>query len=181
MDRSTKRSADDVLAHYGIVMMEEEEPEVSPVEAYLSHWGVLGMKWGVRKDRRAGPGPASKAKKAGRASKAGDVVVNKKGVIVDVPLGTKVNKRTPTNVSKSYKNLYVEKVPLSDADLKNRIDRLQMEKRFVELTKKEKSAGRKFADKAIKDVGSKLVQEFIKEAITPENTAAFLAKMSKKR
>lgn len=82
----------------------------------LTHYGVIGMKWGRRR------GSSSKVSHP----KAKD---------------------------------------LNDKDLRDRINRLQMEKQYKQLTTKEKSTGRKMAEGLLIEVGKELVKDAIKSAI----------------
>lgn len=88
------------------------------------HHGVLGMKWGVRKDRRKSSGKT-------------------RGV--------------STPVHEDYARAHSKKSvkSMSDAELRSRINRLQMEKQYADLsnatpTKK----GRTYANKILKTAGT---------------------------
>ena len=90
----------------------------------LQHYGVKGMKWGVRRsqaqlDRAAG-------RKTARAN-------NKK-------------RRSAPPASS-----------MDDNQLRQRINRLQMEKQYNELTASKTGAGRKFAKKALSSAGTAIV------------------------
>lgn len=78
----------------------------------LHHYGVKGMKWGVRKDVY---------KSIGNISKSASNVVRK-----------------TNNKKKNYSNL-------SNEELRRRIDRLQLEKRYSELTGDDMSKGKRRA------------------------------------
>lgn len=77
----------------------------------LMHYGVLGMKWGVRRRR-------STIKKSSNKTDSD-------------PKESKVKKKKSVS-------------ELSDTELRQAINRIQMEKRLAQLTAKEKSAGAKF-------------------------------------
>jgi hypothetical protein len=90
----------------------------------LRHWGIKGMKWGIRKDRDASGGGSRPSK--GKSSTDND---SKK------PVSIPQKKRKITE--------------LSDAELREKINRLEMEKRYKSLVKEEKSSpaatrGKKF-------------------------------------
>lgn len=107
---------------------------------YLCHYGVQGMRWGVRK---------SKPKKSSITPRTS----------VKVAKSLKKNKRKPLDnlkvnkKSKKEKKNRVKIKDLSDADLQKRINRLQMEKRYRDLKKDELSEGRKLVGDIMKTVG----------------------------
>lgn len=105
----------------------------------LIHFGVKGMRWGVRKDR-------NRVKTAaGSENKEQQVPKDEHGR----PLVRTTNspfKRTVTPVN-----------TLSDAELQARVKRIRLEKEYKELTAKDWSkvqAGLKFATDILKDVAT---------------------------
>lgn len=89
----------------------------------LKHYGVLGMKWGVRRYQD----------KTGRLTSAG------KERYLKLQVG---NKNKP---NKNHKGGAPEDLSkMSDQELRQKINRLQMEKQYRELTKPQISNGRKF-------------------------------------
>lgn len=103
----------------------------------LEHFGILGMKWGVRRDRK------TLDRLAGRKSKTGEV------------------KESQSEKPKS-KSVH----EMSDTELRTKLNRLQMEKQYQDLLKQkangfseaQESAGQKyakaFADKTIDRAGN---------------------------
>ena len=91
----------------------------------LYHYGVLGMKWGVRKSRGGG---VSKTGRRGRTAK----------------------ERPPAH--EDYKKAHSKKPvrEMSDAELRSRINRLDMERRYQELNPSAKNRGRKYVNSIIK-------------------------------
>lgn len=90
-------------------------------EDYLCHYGVLGMKWGRRKQR-----PKSSTISSRRAEKKAE----KQRI-----------KEARNELKKPKKKTRIK--DLSDQELQSKINRLQMEKRYRDLKKDEVSAGRK--------------------------------------
>ena len=91
----------------------------------LYHYGVLGMKWGVRKSRGGG------APKTGRR-------------------GRPIKERPPAH--EDYKKAHSKKSvrEMSDAELRSRINRLDMERRYQELNPSTKNRGRKYVNSIVK-------------------------------
>lgn len=110
----------------------------------LKHYGVLGMKWGIRRTpEQLARARGSSAKKTKEASKPKTKVKTKSESISDI----------------------------SDEELQRRVRRLQMEKQYRELTPKTVSLGRRITDTVLNKVvvpaateaGKQLVKDFLIE------------------
>lgn len=117
-------------------------------ENALAHYGVLGMKWGVRKDRMGKLGAAPRRAQARRKA-----AVKK--------LATKV--RPPASEDHAIvKNLGKKPASsLSNTQLRELNNRLQLEQNYKQLQAKRKSEGQKMVEKVLKDVASRTVSEYI--------------------
>jgi hypothetical protein len=82
----------------------------------LTHWGVKGMRWGVRRSK------AQLARARGSSKKASE------------------------DIHEDYKKAHSQKSvkSMSDAELRARNNRLNMERQYKQLTAKQASAGKKF-------------------------------------
>lgn len=96
----------------------------------LYHHGVLGMKWGVRKNK-------SSSRKKNRKSR-------KSSVNNIEPYNDDYIK---THSKKSIKSM-------SDEEIRMRINRLNLEKQYNQLTKSEISKGKAYVDKSVKFLGT---------------------------
>lgn len=95
-------------------------------EQALVHYGILGMKWGVRRSK------AELARARGKkTSDSGDDSDDKK--------------QTTAKRSKSISEM-------SDDELRKTVQRLQLEKQYRDLNPKQVSAGQKIVGKILKDV-----------------------------
>ena len=94
---------------------------------FLEHIGVLGMKWGRRKNKI-------------------------KNRIISIKNKSPVKKDTENESDDSKKKDILKKKPLkemSNAELKEFTTRLQLEKQYKDLNKTEVSAGRKFVNEIL--------------------------------
>lgn len=88
----------------------------------LQHYGVLGMKWGVRRGNRV----------------AGSNTHSKKG--------------GSDNTHEDYKKAHDSKSAktMSDKELRERLNRLQMEQQYSKLKSSDVNRGRQYLDKIVK-------------------------------
>lgn len=117
----------------------------------LYHHGVKGMKWGVRRYQ------------------------NKDGTLTSA--GKKhYNKVENKEIKKARKQDVKNRRKLSDADLKKKIERLQTEKKFKDLTNDDISPGKTMASNILRSAGTKVLTA----AVAGATAYAVKAAMTKK-
>jgi len=129
----------------------------------LKHFGVKGMKWGVRKGAKS----ATVTVKNSASGKSAEISYN--------PRKTTVNSQTGEITTSSKKELksiqsQVQKNKLklmSDEDLKKRIGRLKMEQEYKKLTAEQESPGKKLVKKIIADTGNELAKSLVTNVLVP--------------
>ena len=105
----------------------------------LQHHGIKGQKWGVRRFQN----------KDGSLTLAG----RKR---------QKQNNDGPTHEDHSKSHSIKSVKSMSDKELRDRINRLNMERQYAQLTATEKSMGRKIVSEVLLNVGKELAKEYLK-------------------
>lgn len=108
----------------------------------LYHYGIKGMRWGVRRtDAQLGHNP----KKSSGKSK--NVIVKSKKIS---------SKQQRKNEMKN----------MSDAELRSRINRIQMEKQYMQLTEPQLSPGKKFVKDVLTNAAKQTVTNYTAKYMT---------------
>ena len=123
----------------------------------LAHYGVKGMKWGVRKSEGSGPTAATAIQK-----RPGAKVKAKGG---EGHPASEDAKRAAENVRKAKKS---RPDALSNAELQDAIKRMQLEQQFAQLSKGRQNAGRKFVQRLLGDTASQQVSSVVNTQASAE-------------
>lgn len=102
---------------------------------YLQHYGILGMKWGVRRSKNQ----LAKSSKT-RRSKTDNWSDDAK------------------EVSKLKKKKVSE---MTNAELRKFNERMNLERQYSQLTQKEKNAGAKFCSDLLRETGKEIAKAYI--------------------
>ena len=122
--------------------------EDEPLEDYLAHWGVKGMRWGVRKAL------SSKTSLSSKIRTARDRQIH--------PRETRQARAVRRNRE------YLRKLPvkyLTNEELKSRLSRAKMEKELRDIEHENSQKARKVVQDVVQREGSKLVSEVVKTGV----------------
>ena len=151
------------------------------MENELMHWGIKGMKWGVRRyqNKDGSLTPAGKkrydkemaklkeeekiAKNKLRTQAKLNKLDEKRKEIEALKSGKPITKSTKRSSKPSVKDM-------SDEELRQTVNRLLMEQQYAKLNPQQVSAGQKFVKKVMNDVGAPAATEggknVLKDAMT---------------
>ena len=126
------------------------------MENSLIHYGVLGMKWGVRRT------PAQLARARGKTKTKSE----------------ETSKKVTSSSTSAQKKSISE---MSDDELRRTVSRLQLEQQYRNLNPERVSVGRKFANKVLKDVVVPAATEVARNKLKDVMTDALNSASKKKK
>ena len=167
----------------------------SDLDEYLSHHGVLGMKWGVRKARNSGPSTTSKLRTTLKKKKKPAAEPERNSFTegglrkADVVITEKDRKRRRAQLKeqsqsreKEWQKLYVKRDQMGDRELQLALNRLKLENQLAKevatastLTPKPKKFMEKHGSKVV--IANKVVGAIASNIDSPQ--AKDVAKISK--
>lgn len=125
----------------------------------LCHYGVLGMKWGIRRYQNSDGSLTSAGKKRYSTGKTGGIFKRKSTA------AKQTNKKTSSEESTQKKKTN----ELTNDELAARIRRMELEQRYSQLTSqtnvKQVSAGRKFVNDVLYQSGKQVATQLATYAI----------------
>lgn len=153
------------------------------MENELMHWGIKGMKWGVRRyqNKDGSLTPAGKKrydKEMAKLKEEEKIAKNKlktqaklnkldekRKEVEALKSGKPIAKKTPQSSKPSVKDM-------SDEELRQTVNRLLMEQQYAKLNPQQVSAGQKFVKKVMNDVVAPAATEVGKNVLKDAMTKA---------
>lgn len=139
---------------------------------YLMHYGIKGMRWGIRRGSKSTNKRRSKTKTGGHKAKTIRRIQQQSRKRKQ----DRYNRNHPTKEalmeSTSATQIYKHRSKLSDQELRNRINRIQMEQQLSNLSKKEQRMGRTMVGKFANQYANRLTNAAVAAAVGATIAAA---------
>ena len=117
---------------------------------YIQHYGVLGMKWGIRRYQNADGTLTAAGKKRAAKQELKQAKKEAKAAKKEAKAAQKAEKRERANASKNRRQL-------SDEELNKRVKRLEQEKKLKNLTDEDVAPGRTAVKNFLKSTGGRVL------------------------
>ena len=127
-------------------------------ENELLHYGVLGMKWGVKKARKS----SDTVDETRRKSNTQNSNTQKSNTQNS---NTKQQSKKFVTKKQRQKQIMEDLNSMSDKELRERLNRMQMEQQYIRMMTPEKSAAKKQVEQFLINEGRNIASQMLREQI----------------
>ena len=127
-------------------------------ENELLHYGVLGMKWGVKKARKSSD-TVDETRKKSNTQKSNTQKSNTQNS------NTKQQSKKFVTKKQKQKQIMEDLNSMSDKELRDRLNRMQMEQQYIRMMTPEKSAAKKQVEQFLINEGRNIASQMLREQI----------------
>lgn len=132
-------------------------------ENELLHYGVLGMKWGVKKARKSSDTVDETRRKSNTQNSNTQKFNTQKSNTQNS--NTKQQSKKFVTKKQKQKQIMEDLNSMSDKELRERLNRMQMEQQYIRMMTPEKSAAKKQVEQFLINEGRNLASQMLREQI----------------
>lgn len=132
-------------------------------ENELLHYGVLGMKWGVKKARKSSNTVDETRSKSNTQNSNTQKFNTQKSNTQNS--NTKQQSKKFVTKKQKQKQIMDDLNSMSDKELRDRLNRMQMEQQYIRMMTPEKSAAKKQVEQFLINEGRNLASQMLREQI----------------